>query len=178
MASTAYSSNVNWLDVECEKLHALLGQLESPNCYEGGDTLRVRRLRSQLAMALSCCLFLLLPLESCEFFFFWKPCRSNRGPSRNSGWVHRNWGPFEEICMAQTTKLCHGGGFRKREHKALCMLTCMVTGQPHGKRWFELRGQRQHLRKKMQLIVGFWLCMYGYSSLHTKTKARENSKNS
>ena len=45
---------------------------------------------------------------------------------RNSGWVHRNWGPFEEICWAQTTKVGHGGGFRKRERKALCML----TGQP------------------------------------------------
>ena len=57
--------------VECEKLHALLGQLESRNCYEGDDMLRVRHLWSQLAMAL-CCLFLLLPLESCEFFFFLK----------------------------------------------------------------------------------------------------------
>ena len=62
-------------------------------------------------------------------FFFWKPCRSNRGPSRNPGWVYRNWGPFEEICWAQTKKLGHGGGFRKREHKAFCMLTCMVPGQ-------------------------------------------------
>ena len=116
--------------VECEKLHALLGQLESRNCYRGNDTLRVRRLWSQLAMAL-CCLFLLLPLISSPVnFFFWKPCRSNRGPSRNSGWVHRNWEPFEEICMAQTTKLYHGRRFRKREHKALCMLTCVVTAQP------------------------------------------------
>ena len=38
--------------VVCEKLHALQGQLESRNCYEGGadDASRVRCFWSQLAM--------------------------------------------------------------------------------------------------------------------------------
>ena len=67
-------------------------------------------------------------------FFCRKPYRTNRGQSRNSGWVHRNWGPFKEICGAQTTKLGHGGGFRKREHQAL--------GSPAwSKRWLELPRQ-------------------------------------
>ena len=82
---------------------------------------------------------LLEPTRNAAFLFFclymWGPVNFFLKamlikPSRNSGWVHRNWGPFEEICWAQTTKLGHGGGFRKREQKAFCMLTCMVPGQP------------------------------------------------
>ena len=36
--------------VVCEQLHALQGQLESRNCYEGDDASRVRCFWSQLAM--------------------------------------------------------------------------------------------------------------------------------
>ena len=51
--------------VVCEKLHALQGQLESRNCYEGDDASRVQCFWSQLAMLP----FSSLPLGSCEFFF-------------------------------------------------------------------------------------------------------------
>ena len=108
------------------------------------------------------------------WIFFWKAMSIK--PSRNSGWVHRNWGPFEEICWAQTTKLGHGGGFRKREHNAFCMLTCMVPGQPLVRDDLSSRDEANTLAK-MQVTVGFWLRMYAYSSLHTNAKARENSKN-
>ena len=78
--------------------------------------------------------------------------------------------------MAQTTKLGHGGGFRKREHKALCMLTCVVTGQPLV-RDDSSSGDKGNTFAKMQVTVSFLLRMYGYSSLHTNAKPRENSKN-
>ena len=98
-------------------------------------------------------------------------------PSRNSGWVHRNWGSFEEICWAQTTKLGHGGGFRKREHKAFA---CSPAWSPDS-RWSEMiraPGTKPTPQlAKMQVTVGFWLRMYAYLSLHTNAKARENSKN-
>ena len=72
--------------------------------------------------------------------------------------------------------LVHGGGFRKREHKALCMLTCMVTGQPLVRDASSSR-EKANTWANMQVTVGFCLRMYGYSSLHTNAKARENSKN-
>ena len=61
MASTIL---VNREGIECGKLHALQGQLESQNCYESDDALRVRCLWSQLAMVPFS-----LPLGFCEFFF-------------------------------------------------------------------------------------------------------------
>ena len=122
--------------VVCEKLHALQGQLESRNCYV---IWRRRCVTSSMLDPTCNAAFLFVCLWGpVSFFFFWKPCRSNRGPSRNSGWVHRNWGPFEEICWAQTTKLGHAGGFRKREHKAFCMLTCMVPADSLDNRWSEM----------------------------------------
>ena len=56
--------------------------------------------------------------------------------------------------MAQTTELCHGGGFRKREHKALCMLTCVVTGQQLVKD-DSSSGDKGNTFAKMQVTVGF-----------------------
>ena len=107
--------------------------------------------------------------------FFWKPCRSNRGPSRNSGWVHKNRGSFEEICWAQTRNFGHGG-FRKREQSTLhAHLHGHRTAA--GQRWFEREKANTLPLAKMQVTVGLWLRMYGYSSLHTNAKARENSKN-
>ena len=82
---------------------------------------------------LKCCLFFFCLWGPVNFFFeSHVVSRSNRGPSGNSGWVHRNWRPFEKICWAQTTKLGHGGGFRKREHKA-----CSPAWSPDS-RWSEM----------------------------------------
>ena len=47
MASTVV---VDREGVVCEQLHALQGQLESRNCYDGDDASRVRCFWSQLAM--------------------------------------------------------------------------------------------------------------------------------
>ena len=73
---------------------------------------------------LQCCLSVLSPLGSCEFF--WKTCRSNRGPSRNLlGLSSQKLRTFRRNLLGadNESKLGHGGGFRKREHKAFCMLT-------------------------------------------------------
>ena len=80
---------VDYEGVECEK--AACAVRTSRNCHEDDDALRVRCLQSQFAM---------LHFSSLTFgiqwsFFFWKPCRSNLGPSRDSGWKAKNWGPFE-----------------------------------------------------------------------------------
>ena len=59
------------------------------------------------------------------------------------------------------------------------MLTCKLTGQPLVEDDSSSRDKhdKANTRAKMQVTVGVWLRMYGYSSLHTNAKARESAKN-
>ena len=159
------------------KLHALPGQLGNRNFYEGDGALRVRCFWSQLAM---------LPFSSFVFgvlwcFFFWKQCRSNREPSRNSGWVYRNWGPFKDICGAQTAKHGHGGGFRNREPCRTKRFACSPAWSPVS-RWSKMilgapgtkmTNMKTNTWAKMHVTVGFdCVCTVTWVSIQMQKSAK------
>ena len=58
----------------------------------------------------------------------------------------------------------------------LCRPTCVVTERPLVRDDSSSR-DKATTSTKMQATVDFRLRMYGYSSLHTNVKARDNSKN-
>ena len=151
--------------VECEKQHAL---------WEPVETAMKMTMRYEFDVFranLQCCIFLRSPLGSSDLFFFWKPCRSNLGPSRDSGWKAKNWGPFEGC--TDSDNLVTMEVFGNVSTKRLSM--------PHDQQMARYLRRFEHRQRqawaKMQVSVGLWLRMYGYSSLHTNAKARESSKN-
>ena len=62
----------------------------SRNCNEDDDALRVRFLQSQFAMLHFSSHTFGIEWSFFFFFEFRKPCRSNLGPSRDSGWKAKN----------------------------------------------------------------------------------------
>ena len=145
----------------------------SRNCYEDDDALRVRCLWSQFAM-----------LHFSSFasgvqwiFLFRKPCRSNLGPSGDSGWVAKT---AEDLSNgAQTAKTWSRWRFSETwaPNVFLAAWSPLSSWSEMARylRRFEL--QQSQAWAKMKVSVGLWLRMYGYSSLHTNAKARESSKN-
>ena len=93
---------------------------------------------------LQCChsRSLLLPLGSCEFFF-----ESHVDQTVDRLGTRVEFTETEDLSKKSAgRRQRHGGGFRKREHKALRMLTCMVTGQPLVDA-SSSQGKSQHLGK-------------------------------
>ena len=158
--------------LKCEKQLALQGQLETAmkrtKCYPFdalGPTWNAAPL------------FFLFASGGLKFFFFER--HVDQTVDRLGTRVE--FTETEDFRGAQTSTLDHGGRFRKLEHKALgimCMLTCMVTGQPLVEDGLSSRDKHDEANTlaQMQVTVGFWLLMYGYSSPHTNAKARESSK--
>ena len=140
--------------VECEKLYACLqGQLESRNCYESDDALRVRCLWGPV-----------------NFFF----------DSHVDQTVDRLGTRVE---FTETEDLSKKSAGRRQRNLVTAEVFENVSTKHFAcsldSRWSEMIRAPGTSTKPTpwQVTVGFWLRMYGYSSLHTNAKAHENPKN-